>query len=222
MNILSIARARAIRLLKLSDMNPHRKYIYPLLTATAEKYSFLKYTQPVELDPQDPTKPILFSAGRFQNRSKEEIEIELRVFQDGIVADTRSSTDDSDAFIDDLLEWAIAEFGLVPSPIVSRLYVNELWVHTDKALALLNPKLQSLVEHINSLYAENSSPPLVFELAALGFWNDRTTTPNRFFSPFRFEKAEVAPFTENRYYSVAPLRTVDHINILNEFEENSL
>jgi hypothetical protein len=217
--VLSIARARAIRLLRLSDMNPHGKYIYPLLAATAEKYRFLKYTQPIELDPKDPTKPILFSSGRFQNRSEEEIEVELQLFQDGLVADTRSSTDDSDMFIDELLEWAIAEFGLVPSPTVSRIYLNELWVHTDKPLTLLNPKLQNLINHINSLYNEYSSKPLVFDLAAVGIWNDRTVAPNNFFSPFKFEKAEMARFEENRYYSIAPLRTSDHITILDELEQ---
>jgi len=218
MKMLSILKARAIRFVRLEDMNPHGKYIYPLLAATAERYSFLKYTQPTELDPKDTTKPLVFTAGKFRKPSGEELQIEFHLYQDGLVADTRSSTDDSDMFIDDLLEWAIAEFGLVPSLTVSRLYLSELWVHTDKLLALLNPKLQNLVNHINSMYNEYSGKPLVFDLAAIGIWNDRTVAPNGFFSPFRFEKAELTRFEENRYYSIAPLRTSDHLKILNELE----
>jgi hypothetical protein len=201
-------------------MNPQGKYIYPLLAATAARYTFQKHIQPTELDPKDPTKSLVFSAGRFQKPSGEELEIiEFQVFQDGLVADTRSSTDDSDMFIDDLLEWAIAEFNLVPIPTASRLYVSELWVHTDKSLTLLNPRLQALVDLISSAYEAYAKRPLTFDLAAIGIWNDRTLAPNNFFSPFRFEKAEVAPFSENRYYSIAPLRTLDHLMILDQLEE---
>ena len=192
-----------------------------MIDAVAERYGFLQHTKISDLDPKDPAKPVSFSKGRFVNDFGEEIEVELEIWNDGLVADTRSSTNDTDAFLDDLLSWISTDFDLTSYKEIAhaKLYVSELWVHTGKSLAFLNPKLQSLVNHINSLAKEFSGKNLVFDVGAIGVWNDRTIAVNNYFSPFRFERAEQLPFAENRYYTTAPFRTADHIKILDELEE---
>jgi hypothetical protein len=206
--------------MRLEDLNPRGKYLLPLFDAVAARYSFLDYPKPAEIDLKDP-KPYAFTRGLFQNGPGEPIGIGLDIWQDGLVAHTQSSTDDADAFLHDLLNWIVTDFGLVPYDklLLSRLYLSELWVRPDKALVSLNPNLQGLVDHINSLVKEFSNKALVFDVGAIAIWNDRTIAPSNFFSPFRFEKSEVAPFAENRYYSAAPVRTADHIILLDELEQ---
>jgi hypothetical protein len=218
--VLSVKEGRSFWLMRLEDLNPRGKYMLPFLDAIATRYGFLDYTKPTEIDLKDP-KPFIFTRGRFHNKLDEPIGVGLDIWQDGLIAHTQSSTDDADAFLDDLLNWIVTEFGLVPYEQLprSRLYLSELWVRPDKALVSLNPKLQGLVDHINSLVKEFSNKALVFDVGAIAIWNDRTIAPNNFFSPFRFEKSEVAPFAENRYYSVAPVRTTDHIILLDELEQ---
>jgi hypothetical protein len=218
--VLSVNVARSVWLIRVPDLNPGGKYILPFLDAIKGKYGFLQHTKPSETDPTQ-AKPVVFRHGNFQNRSGEQKEIALNIWQDGLVADTQSSTDDSDFFLGNLLDWLTEEFGLTPyrELAMSKLYTSELWVHTEKKLVTLNPELQRLVDRINSMVREFSDKNLVFEMGAIGIWNDRTLAPNNFFSPFRFERAEVAAFAENRYYSAAPVGTRDHIMLLDELEQ---
>jgi hypothetical protein len=218
--VLSVNLARSVWLMRIADLNPTGKYIIPIFEAIIKRYGFLQHTNPTEIDPTQP-KPVMFTRGSFQSSSGEQKEVSLNIWLDGLVADTQSSTDDSDFFLESLLNWLSTEFGLFPYQqlATSRLYTSELWVHTDKKLASLNPRLQSLVERINSMVRQFADKNLVYEIGAIQIWNDRTLAPNNFFSPFRFERAEVAPFTENRYYSIAPVCTSDHIALLDELEQ---
>ena len=44
------------------------------------------------------------------------------------------------------------------------------------------------------------------------------TAPNRL-TNFVFERNALVPFSEQRYFSRAPLQTEEHLQLLNEFEE---
>lgn len=220
MRVLSVKNARSIWLIRIQDLNPSGKYILPLIFSIAEKYGFIDYTKPNEIDTAS-QKPISFTRGSFLAQSGERKEVGVHIWRDGFVAETMSSTNDSDFFLDGFLDWLATDFGMVNfrELVMSRLYASELFVSTDKNLALLNPKLEGFVSRINSMVKAITDKNLVFELGAVGIWNDRSLAPNNFFSPFRFERAEEAPFSENRYYSAAPVRTSDHIVLLEEFEQ---
>ena len=60
------------------------------------------------------TPTILPLQGAFAPTAREPVLVDLLIYRDGVIADTRSSTADSHAFIADLLEWAETEFDLLP------------------------------------------------------------------------------------------------------------
>jgi hypothetical protein len=216
MKLLSVQRARSILLINLVDLNPHGRNVFSLIAPVIEKYKFVQFpTKPEELDL---SKGINFVGGSFQKDPKNDIAIDLTIFNDGFLADTRSSTEDSDSFLDDFLSWIAGEFGLVPYKEIlrSRAYVSELWVKTDKSLNALNPKLEHFGKRLTSLIIGHNHHPISFETYRIAFWTNPTITLPP--GPFKFERAEGAPFNENRYYSAAPLQTDVHLEMLEELE----
>jgi hypothetical protein len=129
------------------------------------------------------------------------------------MADTRSSTRDTDAFIDDVLNLATKELGLNYEPriIRKRIYLSELNLKSDRVS--LNDEIVKLKTFADALSASFGSQ---VELSSIGFWTDHASPPG--FSSFRFERKLNTAFSENRYYSLASLQTEDHLRLLDEFE----
>jgi len=211
MELLSVIKARSIWLFDGNDLNPRGKRIHPeLLGWLKDTYRFSRV--PSSIDDLDETKALAFINGSFQISPENIISVDLKVYNDGVVVDTRSSTKASDEFIDEMLTSMINQFDLAHSPeiIRKRLYLSELNVRCKGSLPSLNPKLKPFADKISRLVNAE------VELCSIGFWpGQKTTAP---FSPFRFERKLNAEFSENRYYAAAPLQTDDHFELLNELE----
>jgi hypothetical protein len=215
MDLLNVVKARSIWLFDINDLNPRGKSIFPeLVTWLKDNYSFSKV--PSSMTDFDDTKALAFLDGQFQAKEEIFLSVDLRVYTDGLIADTRSSTRDTDAFLKDVLDSATREFTLSHGSDVTRrtLYASELIVRCMRSLNGLNPKLMDFCEKISALaHVQNKSP---FETFGINFWN-AIPTPNGA-QHFRFERKLNVPGSENRYYSLAPLQTEDHLALLNEFE----
>lgn len=216
MKFLSVQRARSIWFVHLVELNPFGRSLVPMIPSIVDRYKFQIFpTKPEELDL---SKGVKFIAGTFQKDPQHDIAVDLTIFNDGLVADTRSSTEDSDAFLNEYLTWIATEFGLVPYQEVlrSKAYLSELWVKTDKHLNSLNPKLENFAKRLTSLIAGHQNRPIAFETTGITFWTDPVSVNPP--GAFRFERAENIPFGEHRYYSTAPLQTEKHVKLLNELE----
>jgi len=211
MELLSVIKARSIWLFDLMDLNPRGKRIYPeLLGWMKDSYNFSKVpSSAVDLDE---TKALAFLDGRFQISPENFIGVDLKLYNDGVVVDTWSSTKDSDKFIDEVLRSTAKQFDLVYSPemIRKRLYLSELNVRCKSTLLSLNPKLKAFADKISRLVNGE------VELCSIGFWAEQNTRAP--FSPFRFERNLNAAFSEHRYYAASPLQTEDHLKLLDELE----
>lgn len=218
MKLLSVKQARSIWLVNVVDLNPRGLNLFDLITPIVKKYKFQIYpTNPEELIGKDVIE-IKFKGGSFQKDTKHNIAVDLTIFNDGLVVDTRSSTKDSDAFLKDFLNYVSKEFGLTPyiEVLRSKIYVSEVWVQTDKLLNTINPKLDSFAKRITSLIEGHSDRPIAYETSGIIFWTDPVVTNPP--TPFRFERVIDRPFAENRYYSAAPLQTDVHLEMLDELE----
>jgi len=182
-----------------------------------DNYSFDKAPASVtELDPT--TKALVFERGQFQVKEEIFVDVGLKVFSDGLVAETQSSTHDSDAFIEDVLTEAAKEFSLVykPQMVGRKLYFSEVYVHSVKSLDGINPKASEFAAKIASLVPTKLGIP--FDVAAFGFWPTHPAVPPIVLGPFRFERKLQTLPTEGKYYSTAPMHTDDHLRVLDEFE----
>jgi hypothetical protein len=218
MKLISVKQARSIWFINIADLNPSGLNLMPIFSAMAERYKFLRV--PTKIEDLTWDNGISFLSGSFNSQTHNDLFVDLFVYSNGLIADTRSNTDDSDWFLDDLLTWMFEDFNTAHywDVLRSKLYLSELWIHTDRSLNVLNPKVEGFLHRLSSsVETVYDTAPIAFETTGIIFGNDRTIAANSL-SPFRFERAENAPFGENRYYSSAPLPTASHLELLEELE----
>jgi len=200
----SVIKARSLWFIDLLELNPRGKAFFPDVVDTLEeKYEFEKV--PESSSDRNQQGGYEFVDGIFEPRPDDWIDVSLTVFSDGLAADTRSSTKDSDAFLNDFLAFCQNAFGFENSAgsVQRKGYLSELTVRTEKSLQSLNPKLISFAQRVGSLIPDGNYGP--FEPWGISFGADQITQLKP--APFQFERKANVPFSENRYYSQAPLQT---------------
>lgn len=202
----------------MNDLNPRGK--------ASEKNAFIEIQKRYDFSigpnaadlvvAREKNQPIKYFQGSFTPKKGAAVGVDLLIYRDGIVADTRSSTADSHAFIDDLLTWSADEFGMLPhGDIVRHKHsVSDLHVTSEHFLSVLNPKL---INFAKTITGSARIPGADFELGSIGFWPDQNLPYQPI--PFRFERAQGFAFSENRYYSQAPLETDAHLSLLEKLED---
>jgi len=213
MELLSIQRARSIWLFDTYDLNPRGRDVgSALIDWLKTAYHFTKF--PSSVNDLDDSKALYYSGGHFQSKHGP-ISVELRIYNDGIVGDTRSSTEETDLFLAGLLATSAKEFGLhyAPHIIRKKLYVSEMTVRCGASLSSVNRKLSDFAGKLARMTGAASVP----ELTSIGFWQDIVPDPSG--SVFRFERKWGAEFSENRYYTRAPFPTSTHLELLQELEK---
>ena len=141
----------------------------------------------------------------------------FKIYNNGISAETQSSTDDATEFLQDVATYLAKEFGLeVPSaPYLKKGYVSQVDVECDVALTTLNPKLTPFFQRLNEHVKTLDGIPRQFDLAAIQGW---TEDVNQQMAPamFRFERKLGSPFSSHQYFTQSALETQEHIDLLNE------
>jgi len=150
-----------------------------------------------------------FLDGKFANRQDIPVTVVLKVFNDGLVSETRSSTNDSEAFLADALTAAVKELGLTftGSMVHRRIYVSELNLACDKNLSDIHPNMRAFLDVLSEAIGTKCEP------TSIGFGGDPAAQPT-----FRFERRVGIPFSQNYYWSLASLTTNAHIDILERLE----
>lgn len=219
MKLLHVAAARTIWLFNLLDLNPRGQAItQEAINKISEKYKFkAPPTITAALEAQRKNEPVYFGAGEFMSSSGANVIVDLKVFNDGLLADCRSNTKDSEIFLADLFTWLPVGLGLPKTevPVRKKLYVSELQLESKHLLMMINPKLATLCKSLASLVPKGSATS--YEVSSLGFATDpKDGTP---LINFKFERLINIPFAEHRYYSSAPVHTDDHLKLLENLEE---
>jgi len=213
MNLLAVGLARSIWLFQIADWNSRGRAMHPLFFSLIEQYKFLKVPKLDEIDWQ---KGIKFEDGTFKTEAGDELTVTLTVYPDGVIADTRSSTQDSDEFLNQALSLLSTSFNYPEYQTVLRkkLYSSELHIRMQQTLSDVHHDMAQFMDRISS--SVKSEPlPLPFRMG-ISFSSDPAIGGTNL--AFRLEPAAGFPFSENRYYSIAPLQTDAHLRLLEEFE----
>jgi hypothetical protein len=147
---------------------------------------------------------------------------EFALYQDGIIVTTRANTALLDDFLDDLLAWSQSALGIVQTDIPphERHYESNvivgLDIHEEKSLAFLGRTNKSLQEYQESYGLR----PFEFAFGALQVANDTTTYGGKKPIPFTVVRRVNVPFEANVYFSTAPLKTDDHLAVLEALEKD--
>ena len=218
MKLLSVALARVVWLFDTSHMNPRGLSFQEIIQKLSEKYRFSKAPKTIADVSSD--KSFAFEFGTFVNSKKLPLAVTYKLFGDGMVADTWSSTDDSTEFMQELTSWAAHDYGF-SIPDISEInigYLSQINIESDLKLPSLTPKLVSFARMLESKVRAMDGKPRQFEIGGISFWTEDISKPSAP-APFRFEKKWAIPFSANQYFSQAPLPTQEHIKTVEELEK---
>lgn len=208
MDIVKVQLARAIWLFDTQELNPRGLKLYPdIFRAFVDKYQFAVVPKDQEIQAGG---SIYFKQGRFFHEPLNvQIEVEFELHSDGLVANSRHSTEASDAFLQDGLSWIGEQLGASypPSLHKKRIYRDELIVNMNPQLDKAVAKLVRLSEMLSTM---TRRPTQVTSITFGSEGNSPTLSVDR--------RANT-PFEEGRYYSTSGLQTSQHIEMLTIFEK---
>lgn len=213
MEKLSVNLARSLWFCHITDLNPKGLNLFPIVTPLLlNSYKFKKY--PADNELIDLSKGVTYEAGEFVTNNGPVL-IRFTVYNDGIVADSISSTKDSDAFLADMLTHLSKDIGLpnYERIIRRRGYLSQVFVKMQRSLELMNPNLKKISDYLSKNVLDKD---IYFEAGGISFWPDQGSAMKP--SPFTFERVLNVQFSENRYYSAAPLQTEQHYELLDMLE----
>ena len=180
-----------------------------------KRYSFAGF--PTKVEDLEATK-ITFRQGVFKDVGIASLDI----YGDGVVITAKAPTDVLDAFLVDMCEWMETALGLkrVETHAINRAYESNVLVKSDakflKALDALRP-VQDLVTKSVKDTTGVDAPYVPFGISLA---TDHAQIPSGL-KPiaFRLERRATLAFDTNFYVSTAPLRTADHIKLLEKLEK---
>jgi|SRR5579863_9140528 len=215
MQLSSVVMARIFALFQTIELNPNGHVFMPdVAERLAKECRFVKYPQKPEEFVEE--KGITFETGTFKGQNIDKIII----FPGGIVVDTRDGTDASERTLAQLLEWGASEFGLAyrPEMLKRRVYVGSLIVSSDIPMLEINPVLRLISTVVTEQMEACLGRPLPYEPTGLTVGYDKLNTS---FTPtaFTLERRDGLPFSDNKYYSNAPLKTQVHLQLLEAIEK---
>ena len=219
MQLSAIILARVLAFVEAVDLNPRGTVFFPELTAAlVESFRFQKY--PRSLEEFDESKGVVFEEGIFDRRVIQKLTLWTNI----IVAETRSSTDDSKSILEGILLWAADKFGInyVPGETIKHFaYVSDLTFHSEAPLLESHPAARNLATKTSNLVSDIWNDKVQYEGLSLAVGHDPMARQSGI-AAFTIQRRVGARFWEKKYFSEAPLPTNEHIRLLREYEAEVL
>jgi hypothetical protein len=221
MNIVAYDNAKVTVLFPFEEVTPIRGANGPAIIASiAGRFRFLKSPDLTIPRTEQEKIGLRFENGIFGVGDSQIIIAEFVIFNDGVVISART-TEEGEVFWQTILEVMLHEHNFRDfSSTPVRRFVSQLVVEFDHPLErLINSYADianSVSTHLSTVY--DTSIPLGFARFDLEFdkigQNSSLTVPR-----FIIERRQGTPFARERYYCSAPLRSRDHIAILERLEK---
>ena len=218
MRLMSILNTKAIWLFKTNDLNPRGAPNIKLVADLHARYQFQTMPTPAQIAEFLTKKTgVLFGLGTFAAKGGP-ASVSVTYYADGLMVETQSGTEVGDEFLADFLEWLRTTHATtdIATLTVRKIYSTELYFTMERNLTLANPKLQAFAEKFGR-GAQWPDMELQFGVTGITFGPDPISKGQH--PPFRLERDTTTPFSENRYFSAAPLQTEDHLAMIREFED---
>lgn len=210
MKVLS-KTGRAIWLFETIELNPRGVDSLSAYEAIRNKYSFAGPKTREEIE--NSADGIKFQNGSFKPNGSEAFAVTLEIYKDGIIAETRSSTELAELFLSDAMHFARLEYGLYfeESMIRQRRYGSTLLFESAHGLDRLSNTLSELAAELQSETGRR------YEVTGLTMGFDPIEI-NDGLGSFTIERRIGVPHAGDRFFSIAPLQTEKHIALLERFE----
>jgi hypothetical protein len=189
-------------------------YLPEVIELVAEKYGFV--SKPTLEAAQKETK---FHNGQVKISGNRILVNEMTLYNDGISV-TSSDTDSAAAVLEDAVVWASSALGLRATESAGFVYLeNHVVVDFDHDLGTAFRAFEILKRGFESALHETYDEVVSTYFSAFALGPDPVASSRVSKIPFSIARRVGYPYREHRYYSIAPLRTMVHHQLLSSFEK---
>ncbi len=212
MKLLAIEMSRVTALFRAERLSG-QAYLPHVATQVTERYRFSSAPRSIE---ELRGAKVEFKHGLFEGNAIEALE----VYNDGIIVTSRSDTDFLDKFTSDLRLWLGKDHGFseFETHAVNRMYDSTLLVETGRDVFKPLDAYAELSRMIENELRASSGLEITYQNYGLALSADQTRNPALKPIPFRFERKEGIDFSHNHFFATAPLKTKQHLKILEHME----
>jgi hypothetical protein len=211
----AVVLARVLAFIEFADLISGAKAsAIEIVQKLTDRYAFQKY--PKGFDEINLSKGIEFAEG-----IAVDVPIsKFTIYDTVLVVDTRTHTNASRAIIEDILAWGAKDLGLkyVSGSIKRFAFVNSVTFFTDIQILDVNPAVKNLASKCSAELSKIWQEPVKYEPFSVRVGHDPTARKNGIAS-FTIEHRAETRFSENKYFSEAPLPTDMHWSLLEDFEK---
>jgi hypothetical protein len=212
--ITDVTFGQAVRFLTVSGHEGGRIYGSNLIHALESRYGF--WESPKTVADYDMTKGVTFLHGVFQRRF---VIDKLQIYNNGVLAEAKLPTDGIDEFIEDLIQWGRTEVEItVNNSDDKRSYASHVEVYTEMAFRDAFLRLSKIGQTITNMIRSYGANTNAFDISGFLLDADNGSLPAPKPLRFSFERRAGKPHGSGYYFSMASLKTTDHLNVLNELE----
>lgn len=213
------------------DVVPRNGVPWPeLIEAVSKRYRFANQPPIPNIVPGQPITWVAFQNGEIDG-SDGKVAIQQIAITTGGAIVTCNTTDQSDLVLADLAQFLDHSFEFrIAAATKKRDYVNDVVVEFDHGIEQYLAFIGKIEGMISSAILKNESSMPKFALKRIAFGREGFDPAERamaLVSPldiiettdFVIERRIKVPYSENRYYSRAPLRSSEHFSVLEQIEE---
>lgn len=133
------------------------------------------------------------------------------------------TTEDGDAVLDDIIALLEEHFGFRDISAASRrIYGSSVTLEFDKDIDDYMSVFKRIQDLLALVYTANFQTRAEIRVQRIAFACDPSELPSAkagYMGPFVIERRAGHPYSENRYFSSAPIRTSEHLDVLGKIEE---
>jgi hypothetical protein len=215
LQLSAITLARVLGFIETADLDARGKvFNADFVQELVKRYKFQKF--PKTFEEFDEAKGVVFEDGKIGNKVIQK----FTIFNTVLVLETRSNTNDAKQILEELLLWGAAKFDLnfKPGAIKRFAYVSSLTFYSDVPIldAACQPWMD-LAAKTSAAVSEIWQEPVQYYSANLAMSHDPLARKNPIAHLIITRRVETK-YSENKYFSEAPLPTDLHVAFLEEFE----
>lgn len=213
----AVLLARVLAFIEYADLVSGIKTSGPdIMRKLVARYKFEKYPQ--TLEEMDLGKGIEFQAGQSVNHGPI---LKFVVWDTLLVLETRTNTSTSKSIIEEILEWSAQECGINYSAgaIKRFAFISDVTFFTDVPILNVSPAVNALASRCSTELSKIWQESVKYEPFTVRVGHDPTARKYGI-APFSIEHRGETRFSENKYFSEAPLPTDKHWELLEQFEKD--
>jgi hypothetical protein len=218
MQVKAVLTARFLGFVEVATLNPEGKIFLPnVASALVERFGFQKY--PTTPEQFDESKGVEFLEGQWNGMNVPK----LVIYNNGILVDTQADTDESERIFMEALEWAKDEFSITftPEMIYRRRYLTDLVFTTPAPIIDGFDAVSKLRTNLSDMMEAILGERLNYAGLRLDVDFERFQRPAPI-APLTIQRRNDYAFSDNTYFSEAPLPTELHVQLLEEYERDTI